>query len=90
MLLKGRRRSVYKCKYLPSFHSITINHSNKVILLNGVVVQERNDKKAGNFGKCSGGGTLHKLIELTRSRFYPRILYIILCLSFLLLSDIRV
>ena len=75
MLLKGRRRSVYKCKYLPSFHSITINHSNKVILLNGVVVQERNDKKAGNFGKCSGGGHLNKLIELTTYRFDPRIVY---------------
>ena len=36
-----------------------INHSNKVILLNGVVVQERNGKKAGNFGKCDEGGTLN-------------------------------
>lgn len=75
MLLKGRRSSVYKCEYLPSFHSITINHSNKVILLNGVVVQERNDKKAGNFGKCSEGGSFNKLIELTGNRFYPWFLY---------------
>ena len=75
MLLKGRRRSVYKCKYLPSFHSITINHSNKVILLNGVVVQERNGKKAGNFGMRREGGKLNKLAKLIRRCFYPRVKY---------------